>query len=437
MTDLRHKMGTVLRLIKQCVSGSGVESLLKQISVSELRVDMYIHEIVPEEGVRLPKRKSGKVSHPQIIDKFHQIGVRYLIIDIEKGIDAVPLALAPDEPMPKGDDAIENALTFFDEEVSEDHRALSFEWFTAKEIFSVTTGILSDTYESLRSGGKINVGHFQKAASAIARSLRRNKDALIWFGKLRHLDSYAYEHCVNCAVLMGVACISRNASHQETEEAVLGALLQNVGESQLPESLVTKTGKLTPEEMDQMKAHVNLGVDLLSKEAKLPERVKKIVAQHHERMDGSGYPNHLQGIDIDPYARLAAIVDSYDALSTRKVYREAIPPSQAMRIVLQDSKTQYDEQLVHQFIKCMGVYPTGTLVKLNSDMLAVVMEQNQESRLEPDVKVIYNLKTAAYIQPHMLKLSSEMVKEKIVGYEDPRAHKINVTDFMPNDEDFR
>lgn len=415
--------------------------MLKEISIAELQVDMYIHEIVPGDGLRLPKRKNGRVTDGRVIDKFIEIGVRTLIIDTDKGIDIQPAGmpkstLPPSEPLPTGQAAIESALQFFAEETSEDYRALSFEWFTAKEIFTVSTAILAESFAGIHNGRPTDMSQFSRAAKAIAKSLKRNKDALIWFGKLRHLDNYKFEHAVNCAVLIGIVGLSLELGEADMEEAILGALLQNIGEAKLPENIVNHAGKLTEAEMRIVQGHVSLGEELLAFSPNVSLRVQNIVAQHHERADGSGYPRGLKKEEIDRFALLAAIVDSYDALSTKKSYREAIPPSQAMKIVLEDSKTLYDEVLVHQFIKCMGIYPTGALVKLSNDKLAIVMEQSQGNRLEPDVKVIYNLKTAGYLVPHLLRLSSDKVKEKIIGYEDPRKYAIDVTDFMPSDADF-
>lgn len=411
--------------------------MLKEIHISQLRVGMYIDNLVEEEGLRLPKKRSGRVSDPRIVDKFREIGVQRLVINLERGADVDEFSAGMERPMmPVGDEAIDNALTFFAEESSTEYRALGFEWFTAKEIFGVCAGIVAESFEKIRNGQPINPQQFSQAAMAIGKSLKRNKDALIWFGKLRSLDRYIFEHTVNCAVLMGVFCQSLGVSDEETAQAVAGALMQNLGEATLPPELVTKSGKLTDEEQALMMRHVEEGERVLDAFPKLPTILREIVAQHHERVDGSGYPRGLKGEDISRFARMAAIVDSYDALSTRKVYREAIPPSQAMKIVLEDSKTRYDEALVHHFIKCMGIYPTGTLVKLNNDLLAIVTEQNAKERLKPDIKVIFNTKTKAYVNPYRLRLALPGLSEKIVGYEDPRKWEINVVDFMPNDEDF-
>ncbi len=408
---------------------------LKEIHIDQLAVNMYVDHIIEEEGVRLPKRRSGRISDPRIVDKFREIGVRNLVINLDKGVD-VPEPEEANDDIPHDDEAIDNALTFFAEETGSDYRALGFEWFTAKEIFSVCTGILVESYAKIRRGESLIPEQFAQAASAINLSLRRNKDALIWFGKLRNTDRYNYEHAVNCAVLTGVFCQSLEMSDQEIQAAIAGAMLQNIGEARLPDELLVKSGKLSDEEMTLMQSHVTESEAIIASHEGVPKITREIILQHHERVDGSGYPLGLKDAEISRFAKIVAIVDSYDALATRKAYREAMPPSQAMKVVLQDSKTRYDEALVHQFIKCMGIYPTGTLVRLNNDMLAIVTEQSPTERLKPDVKVIFNSKTKAYSQPYPLRLSSPGLPEKIVGYEDPRKWEINVTDFMPNDEYF-
>lgn len=406
--------------------------LLKRITIDDLRVDMYVAEIIAGSDSQLPRKKAGMVRDPRIIDKFREFGVRELVIDTSRGKDLEPESA----PALREDSAIDTALSYFAEEQSVEHRELAFEWFTAKEIFTVTSSILAESQTRVRAGQDFRVSQFLGAAQAIQKSLRRNKDALIWFGKLRHQELYGIEHSVNCAVLMGVFCQSLGLSDEATGEILTGTLLQNIGESLLPESLFQKEGKLGPGEILQMQLHVDHGVQQLQQIAEMPQGVIELVQQHHERLDGSGYPLGLAGEAIGQAARMLAIVDSYDALSTKTAYREAIPPSQALKIILEDGKTKYDEALVHQFVKCLGVYPTGSLVRLESGQLAIVMEQSQTSRLKPDVKVMYNLKTKAYLLPAMLRLSSEMVTDKIITYEDPRKYGIDVTEFMPNDEDF-
>ena len=235
---------------------------------------------------------------------------------------------------------------------------------------------------------------------------------------------------------MGIFAKACGLPLNEIENCVTGALLHDLGEAHINEEFFTRAGPLSPEEFAQVKEHVTIGESFLKDSPEVSEISRKMVRQHHERFDGSGYPRGLEGDEISVYGRMFAIVDTYDALINNCFYKDAIPSSFGMRTLLELSKTHFDESLVHQFIKCMGVYPTGSLVKLNNGYLAVVIAQNISSPIKPLVKIIYSTKSQAYVDPKMIDLSKSTLDIKILKYEDPSDHDIYVNNFMPEEIGF-
>ncbi len=398
---------------------------------------MYIAEIIETPNIPMPKKKKGMIRDSRIISKFIEIGIQQVVIDTEKGLDIQDMPPANDSS-PRSeyvDKAIEEKISQLSSQLSTTSHELTFEWGNAKDIFKTSANIINQTILAIRDDQNINAGYFDEAAKAISRSILRNRDALTWLGKVRDKKNYLYEHSVNSATLMGIFAQAYGLSTEEVESSITGALLHDLGEAQINEEFFERAGPLTPEEYSQVKEHVAIGENLIDNAPEIPDIARKIVRQHHERVDGSGYPRGLKGDEISIYGRMFAIVDTYDAVTNNRCYKEATPSSFGMRTLLELSKTHFDEALVHQFIKCMGVYPTGSLVRLNNGFLAVVIAQNNISPIKPLVKVIYSIKSNAYIEPKMLNLGKSNSDVKIVKYENPKDYDINIDRFMPEEID--
>lgn len=405
--------------------------MLRNIDISELTVDMYVAEITSDKSETMPKKKKGMIRDHRIISKFIEIGIERVVIDTEKGLD-VPAA--NDKPEKRVlNQAVEEKIAQFKKLSSIEHQTLPLEWGSAKEIFRTAASIILETKIALLDGKAINIAYFDEAAKAISNSIMRNKDALTWLGKIRIKNNYLYEHSVNSATLMGIFAQAQGLNITQIQHCITGALLHDLGQTHIQEEFFERAGPLSLDEFEEVKQHVNFGVDIIEDEKDIHPITKNIIYEHHERYDGSGYPQGLKGEDISLFGRMFAIVDTYDALTNNRNYQAATPSSLAMRTLLELSKTHFDESLVHQFIKCMGVYPTGTLTKLSNGLLAIVIAQNPGATIRPMVKVIFNYKNNCYIEPFMIDLVKESSDLKIMNYEDPDNYGINIDDFMPNE----
>ena len=215
-----------------------------------------------------------------------------------------------------------------------------------------------------------------------------NPDALLWVGRLREEDVNTYNHGVKVALYL--IALGRQLGFPKKELSNLGmiGMLADVGKIKLPRALLDKPGMLAPSEYSLIKEHVRLGLDALREAGTLPPEVELGIAQHHERLDGSGYPKGLKGNDISVYGRMAAISDSFAALITPRAYANPLPAQDALMNLYEWAGTSFHGPLVEQFVQAVGVFPVGSLVELSSGEVAIVVAHNRVRRLEPRVLVL-------------------------------------------------
>lgn len=249
-------------------------------------------------------------------------------------------------------------------------------------------------------------GSIPKAfSSKLVESVERNPDALLCLTKIREKDDYLLEHSLNVAILLANFAKHLGMTDNEVNELSYAGFLHDLGKIMIPDEILHKPGRLTDEEMDIMKGHVQHGVDHLL-ETDIQPHLIQAVAEHHERLDGLGYPQGKKGDEISMAGRMLAIADMYDALTADRVYKSGMSSQKAFSILMSEAPTRLDMYLVQQFIKCLGIYPVGSLVLLSNERLAMVMHQN-DSPLTPEVKVFYSVKQGHYLTPKDIDLSTD------------------------------
>jgi len=246
------------------------------------------------------------------------------------------------------------------------------------------------------------------AVDDMVQSVIRNPDALLWLTKLRSVDTYAYDHAIDTSVLAVMFGRHLGLPQEQLQELGLTGLLFDIGKVKLPPNLLSKPGKLTDEEFALVKQHVDFSIEILNQSSGVSERVINGVRHHHERHDGHGYPHGIHGSDIPIFARIIAIVDCFDAITSPRPYRAAISSHHAIRQMYEWRDTEFQAQLYEQFIQCLGVYPTGTIVELSSGEVAIVVAQNRTRRLRPRVMLILDDEKVALTRNSLLDLKEEM-----------------------------
>jgi len=271
-----------------------------------------------------------------------------------------------------------------------------------KEMARAMVQVLAD----VRAGKELNTLVMKKVAGLMANSVIRNPDAFVWLSRVRAADSYSYEHSLRSSVWALVFGRHLGLPKDILEDLSLGVLLAEVGKTRVPRSLLMKPGALTDEETAEVRKHVEYGVDILRTCQGVSEVAISVVQFHHERFDGSGYPYGLAGTDIPLLARIAGIVDSYDAITSPRPFAPAKSSTEAVSVLYEARDRLFQGQLIEQFIQAVGVYPTGTLVQLSTREVGVVISQNTARRLRPSVMLVTDHEQNLLPRPEIVDLTA-------------------------------
>jgi HD-GYP domain-containing protein (c-di-GMP phosphodiesterase class II) len=253
------------------------------------------------------------------------------------------------------------------------------------EDFSINTEVL---VKQLKQGQVLDIKKFRKSTKQMVESVIRNPDAMLWLSRLKQNDDYLYQHSVRCSVLAVAFGRQLGLSSNKLNNLALGAALMDIGKLKLPKTLLNRPGRLCEDEFDMIRDHVRLSLNMIADTSHLSKDVYDLIAHHHERVNGKGYPNKLKGNDIPLFGRIAAIVDCYDAISSNRSYAKAISPAEAVRKLYEWRDIDFHAALVEVFIQALGIYPAGSMVELSTGEVGVVMSEYRARRLRPKVMVI-------------------------------------------------
>ena len=260
---------------------------------------------------------------------------------------------------------------------------------------------------AVRANRALDSKRVEQAVRSMTESVLRNPDALMLYSQLRQKDDYTHSHALDVAVYM--TSFGRFLQLPVEQISLLGylGLMQDIGKLRVPNEILSKRDRLTPAEFEQAKRHVQHSQDILAGTPGMPAQLVELVALHHELHDGSGYPKGLKGKDIGVMGSIAAIADTFDALTATRPYAQAVSPSTALSMLYKWRGTFFDGTLVEQFIRCIGIFPLGSVVELNSGEIGIVIAQNVEKRLQPRVMVIRDAAGNALKPQKLLDLSRE------------------------------
>jgi len=289
--------------------------------------------------------------------------------------------------------------------------------------------------DSLKSSGRLNVEHLEQAIKPMVDSVLRNPAALACLMRMQKKGSYLYRHSLASSVWATILGRQIGLSRSDLDVIAIGAMLLDVGKTKLPTDLLNKPGSLSDEERLLVQRHVQFGLDILEKTPGIDSRVLEMVAHHHERYNGTGYPAQLSGNKIPVFGRIAGIVDAYDAMITRRPYAELMSSYDALRKLRVLADVEFQAEIVEQFTRAIGAFPTGTLVELNTGEIAIVTRQNLIRRLRPEVMVIMDADKRVLDQFRVMDLNKEKVSphgEHSLWIErglPPGTHGIDPTEF--------
>jgi putative nucleotidyltransferase with HDIG domain len=283
----------------------------------------------------------------------------------------------------------------------------------AKSICARGKTAVTTMFQEARMGKALDTAQASGLVAEISASVMRNPDALIGLARLKNKDDYTYMHSVAVCALMIALARKLKLDDKQIKEAGMAGLLHDIGKMAIPQEILDKPGKLTDAEFLTVKEHPVHGHEMLLQGENVSAAALEVCLHHHERMDGNGYPHRLQGDQISLFARMGAVCDVYDAITSNRAYKAGWEPAESLRRMAEWSGSHFDPAIFQAFVKCLGIYPTGSLVKLKSGRVGVVIEQCEQSLLTPRVKIFFSLKSNTYIPPEIVDLARADAHESI------------------------
>jgi HD-GYP domain-containing protein (c-di-GMP phosphodiesterase class II) len=374
---------------------------------------MFVSETTP--GLTSTGLNSrGLISKPETLHKLTSSGIVEIHIDTSKG-------KASEHSVP---------VSVWNADV-EPTVALDEERERAEKVYGEARSLVDNIIGDVKLGKAIDTAPVQELAEEIGESLYANANALLCLSQIREKDEYLLEHSINVGVLMGIFARYLGYQKEQLTQMVTGAVLHDIGKIRVPSEILNKAGKLEPAEWREMQNHVLYGEEVLVKSHGVSDIALKICAQHHEKLSGTGYPRGLKGKQVSIYGRMASIVDIYDAITADRCYHNGRSPFDSMRILTDLGKEEaLDKSLVYQFIRCMGVYPVGTIVELSNKKLAVVQQVNLKKPNFPVVKVFYDQKSRSYEKSLPVDLAESNSGVSVIKARAPESIKIKVKDLI-------
>ncbi|MCX7163683.1 MAG: HD-GYP domain-containing protein [Betaproteobacteria bacterium] len=404
--------------------------MLKKIDVEHLRLGMHIHELCGSWMEHPFWRTKFVVTDPNDIRLIADSGIKEVWIDDEKGLD-VSVSSASKEQVEAGvDEALMNAAVTGTPQQSAPPKlvAMAEEVQRAAKICANAKGAVVSMFNEVRMGKAISGEAAGELVDEISSSVMRNPGALISLARLKTADDYTYMHSVAVCALMVALARKLDLDEKQTRDAGMSGLLHDLGKAMMPMEVLNKPGKLTDEEFRIIKSHPEEGHRMLVEGGSVGAVPLDVCLHHHEKVDGSGYPHRLKDAQISMFAKMGAVCDVYDAITSNRPYKAGWDPSESIRKMTEWCNGHFDARIFQAFVKSIGIYPVGSMVRLASGRLAVVTEQSEKSLLTPHIKVFYSTKSLTYIPPEVLDLSRPGTTEKIVAREDAQKWGIKNLD---------
>ncbi len=396
--------------------------MLKRIRVEQLMLGMYIKEFCGSWMEHPFWRNSFVLKDPKDLALIRASSIKEVWIDSAKGLD-----------VPAGQTAVSQAESEAEVEqelaaVAQAQRStapvpLAEEYQKAALICQQSKKAVVSMFQEARMGKAVDAASAQRLVEEISDSVTRNASALISLARLKTADDYTYMHSVAVCAMMIALARQLGLDEAQTRSAGLAGLLHDLGKAKMPLEVLNKPGKLTDAEFAIMKSHPVEGYKLLQAMGHVDPIALDVCLHHHEKTDGSGYPKGLKDEEISLFAKMGAVCDVYDAITSNRPYKNGWDPAESLRKMAEWANGHFDHKVFQAFVKSLGIYPIGSLVRLQSGRLGVVVEQSAKSLTTPLVKVFFSTKSNLRIPPEVIDLSAPTCSDRIAGREDPAKWK--------------
>lgn len=397
--------------------------MLKKISVDQLTVGMHLKEFCGSWMEHPFWRNGFVITDPKDLVSIRASSIKEVWIDCDKGLDVA----AGEEAVSEAESEAQVEAEM--QEVMESTREIApvstaQEMERAAKICMQSKRAVISMFEEARMGKAVDTGGAKKLVEEITDSVARNPGALISLARLKTADDYTYMHSVAVCAMMVALAKQLGLDETQTRLAGLAGLMHDLGKAAMPMAVLNKPGKLTDAEFAIIKSHPEEGYRMLLTGENVDPVVLDVCLHHHEKVDGSGYPKGLKSDEITLFAKMGAVCDVYDAITSNRPYKAGWDPAESLRKMAEWSHGHFDAKVFQAFVKSLGIYPVGSLVRLSSGRLGVVMEQTGKSLTTPSVKVFFSTKSGMRVVPEIIDLSKS-TNEKIVSREDPSVWKFS------------
>ncbi len=396
--------------------------MLRTIDSDQLRPGMYVYKLLGA-WVHHPFWKTSFLVDSDDVEKIHGSRIEQLVIDTARGLDldtAAPAAsglqLEPAAPPPAPEPPTATRTARTNSVTAQ--VGIESEVVRARKIFEDGRDMVEAMFRDVRLGRTVDTEAAMPLVEAINESVLRHPQALISVARLKTADDYTYLHSMAVAGLMSGLARQLGLPDGQVVEAAMGGLLHDMGKAVTPLDILNKPGKLTDDEMEVMRQHPLDGHRLLVAGGVQNAVVLEIALHHHEKMDGSGYPNRLAGENIALMSRMGAVCDVYDAISSDRPYKRGWDPAESLKRMA-SWQGHFDPVVFQAFVRRLGIYPVGSLVRLESQKLAVVIEQSPDALLKPKVRVFYSAKLRSHVLVQDIDLSRPDCQDRIAQMESP------------------
>ena len=406
----------------------------KKININQLTVGMYMEVDVKEaakgsatQNVKL-LGKGVLITSENQIRRIKEAGLANVTIDTTKGADLVGGEVIPQGPLEPAKQREPKKKPLPPGRKVEYREALKM----AKQTKSAVGKALKGVMESVAMGGTMDNTKLKVAGKIITQSVFQNVDAMVGLTRIKEHDTYTAGHCVNVATLVLAVAFADGMDQATCEMLAAAALLHDIGKTKVPLEILNKPGRFEPHELAEMRKHTLYGEEILNTMSGITEEMMFIATQHHEMWDGSGYPHKLTGQQIHRFGQMTAVADVYDALTSARVYKPALPPHFALSRIYGNRDKEFAADIVDLFIKSLGLYPVGSVVMLNTEEVGIVYEPNPLNPKKPKVGIIRTRYGKERHVPVIIDLDDPYSQDQreIVRVLDPVQYKIDVEAFL-------
>ena len=381
-----------------------------KIDVNDLEHGMFVSEL-DRPWTETPFLLQGVlIESREDIAEFQRL-CEYVYIDVERSREMIAPKLRSLAAKPLASEKPKSNEVSL-QVVEREQEAFRKELKVARKIHHRTRGYIDQLLDDVRLGNSLDTDTARELVGEMADNISRSPNAMLWLTHMKKRDEYTSIHCMNVCILALTFGRTMGLERKQLDMLGLGALLHDIGKMHVPLEILNKPGRLTDEEFDIVKSHSMSGYNLLRQKQDMPGEVLDIVRSHHERINGRGYPDGLTADFIGLLVQITSIVDVYDAITSDRCYHDGIAPHDALKNMFDWAGDNFDADLVEKFIRCLGIYPIGSMVELNTGHIGIVVSASEKARLRPIILVVINRNGERYDIPRLLNLAHPQWSKK-------------------------